>query len=460
MTTSTTSIIPDRQTFVKVDKPHYLNYKAICVFISTGFFLDEDTYWTDQACLSPASNHQFDDNGNLIDSKPWFDWHYDPRDITFDQALEEYVSLLTNIIKEQVKDQSVVLPLSGGLDSRSQALVLSQLDNPVLAYSYSFQNGYPEHQISKKIAKICGFDFQEHYITKGYLWNAIEDLAKINGCYSEFTNPRQMAIFKPLSNYKGVMSLGHWGDVLFDKGAPDEVKEETIVPYLLKKMVKAKGFELAEKLWQAWDLEGDFKSYLKARIESSLSKIKIDNISAKVRAFKTSQWAHRWTTTNLSIFEAAMPITMPYYHDSMCKFICTVPERFLADRQLQIAHIKQHKALASVTWHANKPFNLFNYKYNKAPYNLPSRIVSKTSREFSNIIGKPYIQRNWELQFVGKENDAHLQSYLFSESFGNFIPKELTSYIYDKFKHDNAIIYAHPLSMLLTLALFDKQNNL
>ena len=430
------------------------------MFVATGFFLDQDTYWEDELCLKPASTHNLDANGILINSKSTFKWHYSPKDISFNQVLEEYVALLTDIIQDQVKDNPVVLPLSGGLDSRSQALVLSKMSNPVSAYSYSFQNGYPEHKISKKIADVCGFDFQEFSISKGYLWDVIEDLGRINKCYSEFTHARQMAVFKPLSDMQGVMSLGHWGDVLFDKGAPSNITEDTIVPYLLKKMVKEKGFELAEKLWQTWELEGDFKSYLRTRVEDIVSKINIDNISAKVRAFKTSQWAHRWTTTNLSIFEAAKPMTLPYYDDRMCKFICSVPERFLADRQLQIAHIKQHKALASVTWHANKPFNVLNYNYNKSPYNLPFRVANKASREISNMLGKPFTQRNWELQFLGKENDNQLQSFLFSENFKTFVPQEVTSYFYNQFKTDNAIVYAHPLSMLLTLALFHKQNNL
>lgn len=460
MTTLRTSILPVKQTFVKLDKPHQLNYRAICVYVAIGFFLDQDSYWEDEVCLSPGSNHQFDDNGLLLKSEPWFDWNYNPRDVTFNQVLEEYVSLLTNIIQEQVNDNPVVLPLSGGLDSRSQALVLSKLNNPVSAYSYSFQNGYPEHLISKKVADACGFDFKSYAISKGYLWDVIEDLASINKCYSEFTHARQMAIFKPLNNMKGIMSLGHWGDVLFDKGAPENSSHTDIIPYLLKKMVKPKGIELAQKLWEVWDLEGDFSSYLRTRIEDAVSKIKIDDVSAKVRAFKTTQWAHRWTTTNLSIFEAARPISLPYYDDRMCKFICTVPERFLADRQLQIAHIKQNKALASITWHANKPFNVLNYKYNKSPFNLPYKIANKTSRKLSNMRGKSYIQRNWELQFLGKENDARLKSYIFSKDFNDFVPNEVSAYIYNQFKNDNAILYAHPLSMLLTLSLFKKQNNL
>ena len=50
-----TPIIPYKQTFVKVNKPHELNHKAICVFAAIGFFLDQDTYWKDEVVLPPAS---------------------------------------------------------------------------------------------------------------------------------------------------------------------------------------------------------------------------------------------------------------------------------------------------------------------------------------------------------------------------------------------------------------------
>src|SRR5690606_23617424 len=142
-------------------------------------------------------------------------------------------------------------------------------------------------------------------------------------------------------------------------------------------------------LWKHWGLDGDFKTYLISRIETSLKNIDIDNVSAKVRAFKTSQWAYRWTTTNLSIFEAAHPITMPYYDDRMCQFICTIPEAYLADRRLQIAHLKQDKKLSNITWHAQNPFNLHNFNYNKAPYNLPYRIYSKLNRLGKGFVGNP-----------------------------------------------------------------------
>ncbi|HUH27122.1 asparagine synthetase B family protein, partial [Gelidibacter sp.] len=279
------------------------------------------------------------------------------------------------------------------------------------------------------------------------------------GCYAEFTHPRQMAILPELKAMKGVFSLGHWGDVFFDRGAPEGTMEADIVPLLFKKMIKPKGFELAQQLWQAWGLEGDFKSYLINRVETDLAAIEIDNISAKVRAYKTSQWAHRWTTTNLAVFEAAHPITLPFYDNRMCEFVCGIPEAYLADRRLQLAHLQQDKKLAKITWHAQTPFNLTNYQYNKAPYNIPYRILNKLQREGKALLGKPYIQRNWELQFLGEENEQALKSHIFDADFNDFIPKTIVEEIYQHFLKTDLINYAHPLSMLLTLSVWYKKNS-
>jgi hypothetical protein len=214
--------------------------------------------------------------------------------------------------------------------------------------------------------------------------------------------------------------------------------------------------EFAEALWESWNLEGEFKPYLVSRIEKSLAKIKIENISARIRAFKTSQWAHRWTTTNLCVFKSVHPITMPYYDDRMCEFICTIPEEYLADRRLQIAHLKQDDELANITWHEHKPFNINNFHYNKSPYNIPYRIVNKLKREINSAIGNPYIQRNFELQFLGAENDIQLKKYLNDPAFLQFIPKDIVDDFYNKFKNVNTVFYSTPVSILLTFSLWHK----
>ncbi|MCK0125023.1 asparagine synthase-related protein [Gelidibacter sp. F2691] len=459
MMTIKTPILPIKQTFVKKpNTPHELNLQAICIFMATGFFMGEDTYYKDEVCLLPGHNHLIDEKGYLIKSEPWFKWTYAPRNISFNEALDEYINLLTKITKEQIGNNAVILPLSGGLDSRSQALVLKNLENPVHSFSYSFRNGYPEHQISKKIAEACNFTFESFQIPDGYLWGCVKDLAEINGCYSEFTHPRQMAVLHNLKGMNGVFSLGHWGDVLFDRGVPKDTSDSELIPFIFKKMIKPKGLELARKLWNVWGLEGDFDTYLRDRIEVDLANIKIDDLSAKVRAYKTSQWAHRWTTTNLTVFEAAQPITLPYYDNRMCEFICSIPEAYLADRKLQIAHLKRDNSIAKVTWHAQSPFNLTNFEYNKFPYNLPYRVLNKLKREVLSVVGKSSIQRNWELQFLGEDNAKQLESYLFDSNFNLWIPNSIIKDVYYDFQHGDAVANSHSISMLLTLSLWHQQN--
>jgi hypothetical protein len=454
-----TPIIPPHQQFAKVAAPQELDHQAICIFAATGFFLDADTYWKNKKVLPAASENTLDENGFLIESKPWFQWHYSPRDISFEKALEEFSWLFEQIISEQHKESNVILPLSGGLDSRTQAVALAKLKKPVTAYSYSFKGGYSESAIGRKIAKVCGFNFKEFTIESGYLWPKLEELPSINQCYSDFTHPRQMAVLEEFKKMEGVFSLGHWGDVLFDRGAPKETTAEQVLEIILKKIVKKGGMELAAALWQEWNLEGDFESYLRERIAGLLKKIDIENPSAKLRAFKSLYWAPRWTSVNLSVFEAAHPISLPYYDDRMCEFICTVPEEYLADRKLQIAYIKQQNPdLAKITWQDHRPFNLYTFEKNKSPNNLPYRIGSKLKREVRNKMGKPYIQRNWELQFLGMENDEKLQQWLFGENLHPFISKPLLARFYNSFKTMDSVTYSHPLSILLTLAVWKQWN--
>lgn len=453
-----TPIIPQKATFAKVRAVHELHKEAICVFMATGFFLDTDTYFKDLMVLPPASQCEIDADGYFIKSTPWFQWDQTPRELSFEDALKEFTQLFEGIVDEQVGDKKVILPLSGGLDSRTQATALAHLGKQVNSYSYDFKGGYPETAIAKKIAKQCDFDFTEYHIGKGYLWDCIEDLAQINQCYSEFTHPRQMAIFDQYAAMGDVFSLGHWGDVLFDGTGKTQLSKTEQVGYLLKKIVKKGGIELSKALWKDWKLEGDFESYLQQRVHTLLEKIEIKDTGAKIRAFKSLYWAPRWTATNLAVFEAKRPVSLPYFDDRMCQFICTLPEEYLAERKLQIAYIKhRNPELAKITWEQHTPFNLYTFQQNKSPNNLPYRVVQRFKRETKGLLGRPYIQRNWELQFLGMENDAALQEYLFSEHMHPFISKIVLVEFYNKFKNVDAVNYSHPVSMLLTLSLKMKQ---
>jgi len=452
-----TPIIPKHQTFVEIkDQPHELDYKAICVFSALGFFLDTDTYWKDKKVLPAASINKIDDDGFLVSSEPWFEWHYKPKNRSLENVTNEFSDLFEKIVSEQCIDKKVILPISGGLDSRSQAVALHKLGVEVNTYSYSFENGYNEAGISKKIAKKCNFSFQEFTIPKNYLWNKIDELAEINSCYSEFTHPRQMAVIDDIEKLGDVFSLGHWGDVLFDsENLQQNYSDQDLIPLLKKKIIKKGGLELAKSLWQNWKLEGEFEDYLDIRILTLLSRINIENSNAKIRAFKSMYWAPRWTSINLSVFARNKEIYLPYYDDRMCKFICEVPESLLNNRQIQIEYIKKtNMAVAKIVWQDAKPFNLFTHHFAKSPYNIPHRILNKLKRKFKSLLGVKFVQRNWELQFLGSENQKNINSHLKTDSFNKEVDKELVKKTMDLFYDNNSVYHSHAVSMLLTMGVF------
>ncbi|REE81987.1 asparagine synthase [Lutibacter oceani] len=459
MNTIKTPIIPIKKTFAKVEGSHELNLEAICVFSAIGFFLDTDTYWRDEITLAPGTKYVLDKDSYLLESKKWFQWHYSPRAISFEDALREFTKLLETIIEEQTVGKKVILPLSGGLDSRTQAVALREHPQ-VKSYSYAFEGGYAEDKIGKKIAEKCDFPFQSFSVKKGYLWSCIEELAVINTCYSEFTHPRQMAFIDEFKDLGNIFSLGHMGDLMFDSFGLDQLSFDEEVQVIIKMLLKKGGLELATSLWNSWGLEGIFENYFESRIRDLLKGFKIENTNAKLRAFKTQYSVVSWSSNNLAVFEKVLPITLPYYDNRMCEFICTIPEEYLANRQLQIAYIQQKAPdLAKITWQGNKPFNLTNFHLNKVPYNLPYRVTNKLKRELNSLLGKPFVSRNWELQFVGKENDKQLRKWLFESDLKELVPNVLIQQFYDNFKEKNAVKYSHPVSMLLTLALFQKKFN-
>ena len=64
-------------------------------------------------------------------------------------------------------------------------------------------------------------------------------------------------------------------------------------------------------------------------------------------------------------------------------------------------------------------------------------------------------QRNWELQFLGDENDNNLQHWFFGiPELHELVPRKIVDDFYYKFKKVDPVKYSHPVSMLLTLAVW------
>lgn len=452
-----TSLIPKEQIFAGKKGGNSLNLKAICIFAATGFFLEKDTYYSNLTALQPASEYTLNEENCIVKSEVYWKWNYNPKDILLKQATEEFAHLFEKITLDSLKNKKIILPLSGGLDSRSQAAALGS-NTDVNCYSYKFSGSFDETKYGKNISRVCNYSFKEFIIPAGYLWNVIDELSQINQCYADFTHPRQMAVINKIKNLGEIFYLGHWGDVLFDDmGIHDKTDFKDQTEIILKKILKKGGTELAEELWRIWGLEGNFTEYLKSRISELHSQIQIENANSAVRAFKSMYWAPRWTSANMNVFGKYHPVFLPYYSDDMCKFICTIPERLLSGRKIQIEYIKmKNPELAEIPWQNYDPLNLYNYTEYTDKKNIPMRILKKAKKIINEkLSGKRTITRNWEIQFLGKDNDEHLRKYLFENNkLAEILPVNVIKNYYDKFRYTDNLYYSHPLSMLLTLSAF------
>lgn len=452
-----TEIIPYKQQFYKNGNESGLDLKAICIFSALGFFLGRDTYYKNLEALQPASDYNIDETGNIISAEEYWKWHYSPREMNLKQATEEFADLFEKLIHENLKDKKVIMPLSGGIDSRSQAAAIgNKFDTK--SYSYKFEKSFDETKYGRLISEVLGIPYKEYVIPEGYLWDVIDELAEINQCYADFTHPRQMAVIKEVSKFGDVFFLGHWGDVLFDSmGVDEELRFDELVNTVLTKIVKKGGIELAEMLWEHWELEGKFRNYLEDRISELLSEIKIDNANSRIRAFKSMYWAPRWTSANMNVFSNFHPIFLPYYENEMCEFICNIPEDLLAGRKIQIEYIKmKNPELAKIPWQSYEPLNLYNYKNFQNIGNLPGRVVRKVNRIINeDVLKKKKTKSNYEIQFLGKNNDSQLKKRLFeNDDLKNIIPEKIVKDIYGKFINEDSKKYSHPVSMLLTISQF------
>lgn len=457
----TTPVIPSRQTLCRTEGDGSLDLKAICIFTAIGFFLEKDTYYNDQIALQPATEYELDENNFITKEFNYWQWQYEPRDITLKQATEEFADLYERIIRENLSGKKIILPLSGGLDSRTQAAALDK-DMRVNAYSYKFENSFDETSYGKRIAEESSFPFHEYIIGKGYLWKVIDEAGRINKCYADFTNPRQMAVIDKLKELGDIFFAGHWGDVLFDDvGVGDDISFDDQIKALKKKLMKRGGAELADSLWKVWKLEGSFDEYFTERLKQLLKNIRIENPTSRIRAFKSIYWAPRWTSINMEIFSTYRDVYLPYYSDEMCRFISAVPEQHLAGRQIQINYIKMKAPkLAEIPWQQFDPLNLYTYTQFENRSRLGVRAVKKIRRVINEkLLNNKKTTRNWEIQFCGKENDQQLRRYLFeNKKFESMVPSCIVRKFYDKFTKEDEVYYSHPVNMLLTLSVFAKLN--
>jgi asparagine synthase (glutamine-hydrolysing) len=189
--------------------------KSASVFLQAGFSLGQNTIYQNVFGIQAAERITINRKNKKVKSQRYFEFL--PSSEAEDKSIEDFVTefdaLMLCIIKKLVdttpSDKNLIVPLSGGHDSRIIVNYLKKLNaKNIICFSYGQKNN-TQANLSERVAKACGYKwfFVEYTEEK---WARLHDMGLIDK-YSGFS-------------FQGV-SIPHLQDFL----AVYELKEKKII---------------------------------------------------------------------------------------------------------------------------------------------------------------------------------------------------------------------------------------
>jgi hypothetical protein len=430
-----------------------LDWPAIASFFACGFFMDDQTYFTDVQALLPSSIYSVSEQGELRERRRYWAFHHTPdAKRTYDETVTVYDHLLRQAVRRASAHGRVIVPLSGGLDSRSLAAMLRR-GTP--AYSYGYTPDSAETWIAGQIAQARGLDFTAHVI-EPYLFDRMDEIVGTLHGGQDVTQARQMSVNGWVRERADAVLTGLWGDVWCDQmGLADGLHVGgDVAGHTLKKFQKRGRAWLLDHVSGPQVRRASAEADLNAHILTGLDEFKhIDDPDFRVKAYKTTRWAFRWSNSSLRGFGGpgygATP-RVPYYDVDLIDFFCTVPTAFVRDRRLQIDHLKRFAPdLARIRWQ-QADANLYLARYGRW-LGLPRRTARKISR---GIRRSPPIQRNWEVQLA--RDPARLRAFLTESSMPVPVERDALNGLLHDFLTQPDAANGYTVSMLVTFAAWLK----
>ncbi|HET6384198.1 MAG TPA: hypothetical protein VFJ58_12465 [Armatimonadota bacterium] len=396
-----------------------LDWRGITGFCAFGFFPQDRTFFDDVRILRPASHFRFSADGKPISEERYWRWSYHPDDRrSYEDTLAEFGDIFSAVMRDLTRDGRIALPLSGGLDSRTTAIVRPvgaalPAEDPIWAYSYGYSVDSDEIRIAREIAGARKFPFQA-FVVEPYLFGKMDHVLSSLEGFQDVTLARQASVVEELGAHADSLIAAHWGDVWMDDmgfadAAPGEVSDEQALLHAIHKMEKGGREWLLGHLCRP-HLGGESPdAALHEMMGDEMARVRhVADPDFRVRALKTDQWSFRWTTTSLRMFQAAVFPRLPFYDTRLADFFSTVPAKLMRGRALQIEYLKRYAPdLARIRWQ-EQDADLFNCQHHPAR-RLPRRVLKKVWRMADH---RRRIQRNWEVQFLSASGRSGLESYL------------------------------------------------
>ena len=427
---------------------------GITGFCGVGFYVADRTPFNDVRILRPATHTVFDAEGEQVSQRRYWDWWYEPKHgRPADDLVDEFHEIWESTLARQVADRTTVVPVSGGLDSRTIVAGLTSQPTPVTClpalFTYGYADSSVETRIARGVARARGLPIREMTIGR-YLCDRVDEVIGSVEGFQALTLSRQIGASAVLAGMGERVVGGHWGDVWFDGSSdPSAVSNAGLVDMAMAKFSKRGSEWLFDRICRP-NLGGvEPSDVLRDVLRSEIERLPdLEDVDMRLKALKTEQWSFRWTLASVRAYQLAQPTLMPFYANDLVDFFLRVPTSALPGRRLQKAYLcRHHPDLARVRWQ-DSGMSLFEHRWEPSAA-FARRALAKGVRTARR---RTVTERNWELQYHDLDRTGRLAASLLGTLPGEPVESQVTDDLLLRLGGAPDPAAGHAFDTLLTIA--------
>jgi hypothetical protein len=435
-----------------VARDRELDVKAIAAFCAQGFFPSDHTWLRAIRIIRPATRVDLAPDGAVAGERRWAEWRYEP-DPTID-PIDRFATILHDATARALRGGRVLVPISGGLDSRCTVAAIPRESAPgCQSYSYGYSADSAELRIAARIARSRGLSYTGHLVHE-YLFDRLDDIIQSVEGFQDVTQSRQSAVSPWLAAHGSHVIAAHWGDVWFDsmgyEDQPGHIGLSSRIDGAAKKFLKH-GRDWFSSNVPAFRDEGGGDRVVREALEDDAVRIP-ESLPPDlwIKALKTETWSFRWTLASLRTYALAVVPRLPFYERSMEELVCSQTPSVFRDRRVQIEYLRRYASdLAAIEWQETGA--ALRWGREGEHLAIPSRALRKLSRMMR---GSKLILRNWEVQFLSDRGRAALRDRTAADGLRlhELVPRDAVIGLLSELDRNPSRENGYVASMLLTMS--------
>jgi len=388
----------------------HIDTKALQHFFQCGMFPDDSTYIKDIKLIPPASALSFQSN-QWVKAKYW-NWNYStPVNFSERDWLQKFDYRLSELHTAGNFAKKKILPLSGGLDSRTlyASWTKNKAEN-ISLLSYGYSKNSIEIRIAKQLAQTRHNPIYTQTIQPYFNTDLDRIILAVEG-FQDASLCRQAALDGRFTSPETRIAGGHWGDVWLDNMYSPHLENNSLSHILLKKLYRPElGWLLEKACFKSENTDERLEEWTEQNIKNYLH---IKDTDFLLKAFKTDYWSHRWTCASLRMYQSKIFPILPFYDNQISDLVLETPAQAHKNRGLQIQYLcSYHPDLAKILW---QDANLNLFQVTKP--NLKNTLIHYLNRLLKKTLYLEKIKRNYEIQLLEPVTQSWIRNYLINSKY-------------------------------------------